>query len=83
MVTKEKTVIPEQEKMISNAENDVAKEKKKIKISKLRLQTKITKEATSMTGFPLIIAFVVSVVLMTNSTGTALVTAVESSPFPL
>lgn len=41
METKEKTVIPEQEQIISNAENDVVKEKKKIQIPKLRLQTKI------------------------------------------
>ena len=41
METKEKTVIPEQEQIISNAENYVVKETKKIQIPKLRLQTKI------------------------------------------
>ena len=41
MKTKEKTVIPEQEQIISNAGNAVVKEQKKIKIPKSRLQTKI------------------------------------------
>lgn len=74
MDTKEKTVIPEQEQIISNAENDVVKEKKKIQIPKLRLQTKI------IIILSLVLILVVGILLaITQNNGGQLTTISKSS----
>lgn len=74
METKEKTVISKQEKIISNAENAVVKERKKIKIPNMRLQTKI------IIILSLVLILVVGILLViTQNKGGQLTTISRSS----